>query len=195
MKVSLCVKHCSYSILCMNNWASFNTVSSVLIDWENENGQSDAAPLGLAPLTEEMSRLQNETTIQCSPTACRQSSSYSMRLAANQISALSFSQPRKEANSSDSVETDVMEAQSSLPPLYHHPKSFPVPQYSSAIQPTVPASQTAEVTFSPSFWSFPLCAFSHFLCLLQSEEMKQASHVKRSQMVPAGAAVSGCQLR
>ncbi len=77
-------------------------------------------------------------TIQRSPAACHQLSSRSTRPAANQISVLSSpgsirpqpesligcdgwvkaSNQRGEANSSDSVETEVMEAPSSLPPLF-----------------------------------------------------------------------------
>lgn len=41
----------------------------------------------------------------------------------------------------------------------------------------------------------PISSFSYFLSLLQSEEVEQALHVHQSQMVPMGAAVSGCQLR
>ncbi len=67
------------------------------------------------------------------------------------------------------------------------PESFPVPEYSSAIQQMITARQTAEVTFFPLPALLSLSLY-HFLSLLKTEEMKQALHVKRSQMAPLGAA-------
>lgn len=96
-----------------------------------------------------------------------QLSSHSMGQAANQISVLSSQdsirpqhdwlwwvsesvQQREEANNSDSVETEVMETQSSLPPLF-------------AIQ-SHPLSQN--ILLLSNQWSLPTGRWSHFSSLL-----------------------------
>lgn len=60
-----------------------------------------------------------------------------------------------------------------------------VPEYSHAFQQMVTARQT-EVTLSPS--SLSVLSPLRFLSLLYTEEMKQALHVRQSQMVPSGTA-------
>lgn len=96
-------------------------------------------------------------------------------------------QPREEANSCDSVETEVMEAQHSLPPLFAI-QIIPCPRIFSC-SPTNGHCQTGCWShFLSLLLVFLLFSPSHFQCLLKTEEMKQVLHVKRSQMVPLGAA-------
>lgn len=83
-----------------------------------------------------------------------------------------------------------MEALVTLPPL------FAVQSHSLSLDILLLSNQqslTARLLKSLSL--LPISSFSHFLYLLQSEEVEQASHVQQSQKVPMGAAVSGCQLR
>lgn len=66
--------------------ASLHTVSSVLLDEEMKTDNQTLQQSGWLHSLKKC--LQNETTIQCSPTACHQLSSRSTRQAANQISVL-----------------------------------------------------------------------------------------------------------